>query len=245
MYFHGQKTTGHSEVISFPEPHASKADDDGCNIALKVNGECTISLWHLRHLELCDPGDARVNFDIMTAPRLEVFHIAGGSRQTGDSIHKFMQRSRPPLTSLHIVGAFFDEETLIKVLSLLHTLKDLRLKGLGLSARLFEELTAFEDHTTRRIIRSPNGEIICPELQILQLFEVNVAGDRNMCLNALVSMIKSRYLILKTFQTISYVYRSAHTLPISSPKLDTHRHRLNILRNLVSGCLRIEGDAAH
>ena len=87
----------------------------------------------------------------MTAPRLETFYSGTRIQETGYSIYKFMQRSSPPLTMLHLVRSV-DEETLINILALLPTLKDLHLAEFVVSSRLFDALTVFEDSTTARVV---------------------------------------------------------------------------------------------
>lgn len=183
----------------------------------------------------------------MTAPRLETFYSGTRIQETGYSIYKFMQRSSPPLTMLHLVRSV-DEETLINILALLPTLKDLHLAEFVVSSRLFEALNVFEDSTTARVVGAAGNDVICPEMRGLRLsgtsFRSNAEDDTRMYTNAFVAMIRSRCFILKTFQTISYVYRSVRTFPIPLLDSDTPEALKGISDNLINGSVRIKGDGA-
>ena len=161
----------------------------------------------------------RTILDTITAPRLEI--LCSTACETGYSIYKFMQRSSSPLTMMHLVESV-DGETITNILTLLPTLKYLRLDELTEPSRLFRALTIFEDPTTGRVAGTAGRDVICPNMQGFRLGDINVDEGTNILtfVDALLAMVQSRYFILKTFQTIAFGYGPNDILPIPSLDLD-------------------------
>ncbi|KAL5483507.1 hypothetical protein ACEPAI_8739 [Sanghuangporus weigelae] len=128
-------------------------------------------------------------FDKLILPYLEALQYLA-ARGCEPSVNFFI-RSSPPLVHLDISVEGMQEDSLIEILRLVPTLRDLRYNYAAVSSRLFREL---------QVAPMKDDRIICPVLEILVLRKFNCLGNFTECIVSLICMLESRAQIMDSFE---------------------------------------------
>lgn len=147
----------------------------------------------LRRLKLFPYQGAEVFIDNVTLPSLEALHFPCDGRDGGQKLLNFLERSLPPLIYLSIHEGCAHEENLIPCLRLLPTLEHLYVTSPPASTRFFRELTIRDNES---------GNITCPLLEALHMYDIKPLEDSDSCIESLITMLESRSRISKAFEKV-------------------------------------------
>lgn len=111
----------------------------------------------------------------------------------------FFKLSTPPLTLLSI-SYMARPENLAEIVSLVPTLQALELMYMELDVALLRSLTMTDGTASNNSLLNAGGS--CPNLESLEVTVCSFVGDRDACLDCLITMLKSRAKIMASFKTI-------------------------------------------
>ncbi|EJD04745.1 uncharacterized protein FOMMEDRAFT_153820 [Fomitiporia mediterranea MF3/22] len=141
--------------------------------------------------------------DILVLPVLtELRYEDFSSRNGGDRLSSFIQRSLPPLTMLDVTGNGAEEATITTVLPLLPLLQVLEMARCTISAALFRLLAVPSGAGHHAQDRS--NRITCPDLIYFGFRSYSVVGDFRECIDALCAMLDSRWDGLKVCDYLDF-----------------------------------------
>ncbi|EJD04746.1 uncharacterized protein FOMMEDRAFT_153822 [Fomitiporia mediterranea MF3/22] len=119
------------------------------------------------------------------------------SRNGGEILSAFIQRSLPPLTYLELDGNCADEATITFILPLLPLLQAIFLKHCTVSARLFQLLSVPSGTDKGHRALATSNRIMCPNLSYFSFDDYYIVGEERECVSVLCTMLKSRWNALK------------------------------------------------
>ncbi|OCB91008.1 hypothetical protein A7U60_g1755 [Sanghuangporus baumii] len=179
-------------------------------------------LRSLRTLKLEHGEAAAAIVDNVTLPSLEAFYY--GSRVTEGIVFNFFQRSRPSLTFLAICGPCVGEDEIFGILRLLPCLKALRYSFSVVSKRFFSELAVGIAEIEENALSVEQA--ICPKLEILRLQNLLPLDSINECVEALITMMRSRARIQKSFENIRLELGNANSVEINVSDIGNYTEAL-------------------
>ncbi|KAL5504335.1 hypothetical protein ACEPAH_8409 [Sanghuangporus vaninii] len=143
--------------------------------------------------------------DGLCLPSLEDFYYVDGSLGTGgNALLRFVQRSRPALTSFTIHGTYIRGALLIEVLRHLPTITELTLLSCPLNASFIHAFEIPNDTAYPPAVLRGDVSVLCPRLRSLHISCSSFYQDFELPLaDALNLMIESRRRNLKTLNKIT------------------------------------------
>ncbi|KAL5483493.1 hypothetical protein ACEPAI_8725 [Sanghuangporus weigelae] len=188
----------------------------------RSNHHPRLILPSLRALKL-EYGEAPATIlDSITSPFLEALYYTCSVKK--GILFSLFQRSKPPLTFLALHDSCAGEDDILGILRMLPYLKDLRYSNAFVSKRFFREL-AVEMRENEEIVLSAE-RTICPRLEILHLHSLLPLDGISECVETLISMMKSRARIQKSFGSIILDLDIANSLEINMSDIDRYTDAL-------------------
>ena len=151
---------------------------------------------NLQDLEVITLGYPSKLFGAWKLPALKRLYLTcfSGSNALAD----FFRHSPPPLAFLTICH-MWPFAGLAEILRLLPTLQALQLISMDLDLPVLRGLTVAEGTNS-----FPDAGVMCPKLDILHFFLCRLLENADICLEALITMLKSRATTTPSFRTIRF-----------------------------------------
>ncbi|EJC99511.1 uncharacterized protein FOMMEDRAFT_160580 [Fomitiporia mediterranea MF3/22] len=194
-------------------------DCKSSDLTIRQNDETMFVSSNLQKLKLESGRPSAFVLKDMTLPSLAVlFYEYGRYEGGGEILFRFIQRSSPPLTYLELYDYGAEEDVLISTIRLLPTLLQLRISGATVSTQFFQTLTMASNNSAPDASPAIEDHVICPGLRLLCLGSLRILGNRDTCINALISMLNSRKQIFKVFKLGGY----GRTRAVDLDKIDLY-----------------------